>query len=90
MSLSLQSDQFILLESAMWCHIIHTQSIMVVGFVRTWCVVGIMKVKFVEIHVPINAHVLTKFTSSVEIGSSQLYQLWSIFDLRAQGVSCLR
>ena len=85
MSLRLQSDQFILLESATWCHIIGSQSFMVVGFLGTGCVVI-----FAAVHMLTNVHILTKSASSTKTGSLQLYQLWSIFGPRARGVTCLR
>ena len=46
---------------------------MVVGFVETRSVVGLVEVEFVVVYKPTNAHILTKSASPVETGSSQLY-----------------
>ena len=82
-SLRLQSDQLILLESAMCCPIIGSKSIMVVGYVGAKSVVGFMEVEFVVVHMSIDVHVLTKFGDSTKTGSLQLYLLWSVLGPQA-------
>ena len=49
-----------LLESSMWCPIIGFQSLMVVGFMGTGCVVGFVEVEFEIVHVPTNIVCLDK------------------------------
>ena len=43
-----------LLESSMWCPIIGFQSLIVVGFMETECIVGFVEVEFEIVHMPTN------------------------------------
>ena len=51
---------------------------------------GLYEVKFMVVHVPRIAHILTKSASSMETKSSQLCLLWKIFNPLAQGATCPR